>query len=44
MTIKWIMLSFLTLLLSFDRGSAKEGGRIEIGVSRVDITPIILFV
>jgi hypothetical protein len=36
---KWIVLSCLALLFSFDHGVAKTGAPIEIGVSRVDITP-----
>ncbi len=36
---KWIVLSILSLLFSFDQRVAKASGPIEIGVSRIDITP-----
>ena len=36
---KWIVVSILSLLFSFDQRVAKAGGPIEIGVSRTDITP-----
>ena len=39
MIIKWIVLSILSLLFLFDQRVAKARGPIEIGVSRVDITP-----
>ncbi|MBA4057170.1 MAG: hypothetical protein C0490_20825 [Marivirga sp.] len=39
MTKKWIALSILFLLFSFDQGLAKTNRAVEIGVSRIDITP-----
>lgn len=39
MTKKWIALSILSLLFLFDQGVAKANGPVEIGVSRIDITP-----
>ena len=36
---KWIVLSILSLLFSFDESIAKANVPIEIGVSRIDITP-----
>ncbi len=36
---KWIALSILSLLFSFDQSVAKANGPVEIGVSRIDITP-----
>ena len=36
---KCIVLSILSLLFSFDQRVAKAGGPVEIGVSRIDITP-----
>jgi Neutral/alkaline non-lysosomal ceramidase, N-terminal len=36
---KWLALSILFLLFSFDQGITKARGPVEIGVSRVDITP-----
>jgi hypothetical protein len=36
---KWIVLSILSLLFSFAQRVAKASGPIEIGVSRIDITP-----
>src|SRR5687768_1424587 len=35
----WIVLSFLAIFFSFDQGVARASAPIEIGVSRVDITP-----
>ena len=36
---KWIALSILSLLFSLDQSVAKANGPVEIGVSRIDITP-----
>src|SRR6187402_3457367 len=36
---KWIAFTILSLLFSFDEGVAKASGPVEIGVSRIDITP-----
>jgi hypothetical protein len=35
----WVTLSILSLLFSLDQSEAKASGPVEIGVSRIDITP-----